>query len=358
MAAIGTILQRSSFTDLSDFDVKGNWEVNSDALLTTGANSVLQYKYASALDQFQIKVKTDSPSLVMQMFGIKSANNIRTAFSVSNGRAKWDFAYNNTNGTSDTSIVIDNGDILEYIFTKTQWTVSFELKNISKNTSSFVLVPAASSSITAHKVRFYSASQAKILFFEKWSDQEFQPLNLLVGDSITYGSSATIPANRWGTKAGFQIEGSAGDTSSEGLELLHEITNIIRPKRVIYAFGTNDLNIEDWKNNLMEFKAKIEQKNIVFIPIAPYANNNRSMQPYFDYINSNFNEYFDLFGVTKQAGNTNLKAEFNVDGTHFNNAGHQACADFVLNSPYYSFIPVDHQTSSALRLLVLSKWFN
>lgn len=263
MSAIGTILQRETFLDLSDFDIKGNWEVSAGTLLSPGSSSVLQYKYASALDEFQWKIRTDSPNLIVQLYGIRAVNNIRTAFSVSNGRAAWSFAYNNTNGTSETSIVIDTSDVLEYIITKTQWTVSFEVKNITKNTSSFVLIPATSTAITAHKVQFYSPTQARIHRLEKTSEQLFQPLNLLVGDSITYGSSATIPANRWGAIAGFQIEGSAGDTSVEALELLYEIINIIKPKRVIYAMGTNDLNLNVWKDNLQLFKKKINQKSIV-----------------------------------------------------------------------------------------------
>lgn len=359
MATIGTIFNKSNFTDLLDFDVKGNWQVSSGNLTSAGSNSILQYKYASALDEFQIKVRTTSKELNLQAYGIKAENNIRTSFSIENGKAKWAFSYNNTSGVSSSQIVIDTGDILEYIFTKTQWAVSFEVKNITKNTSSFVLVPAASAAITAHKLRFFSSTSTDIISITKTSNQEYQPLNLLVGDSISYGSSATAPSLRWGTLAGFSVEGSAGDTSLEALSLLHEIFNIIKPKRIIYAMGTNDLSVENWKINLQTFKDYTEQKNVVFIPICPYANSTRDMSVYKDYIAQNFTKFFDIFSTTKQSGNSNMKTEYNSgDNVHPNNTGHQAIADFVLASPYYSFDSVAPQTNSALISMAINKWYS
>ena len=356
MAEIGTIYNKSNFTDLSDFDTKGNWELLSGKIISTGSNSVLQYKRASALDEFQVKVRTTSKFLNIQTYGIKVENNIRTTFSIENGQAKWEFAYDNSSGTSTSAIIIDNGDILEFIITKTQWSVNFQVKNITKNTTCNVAAPVA---ITAHKLRFFASSEVDIISIQKTSNQEFQPLNLLVGDSIAYGSSASIPVNRWGTIAGFSVEGSAGDTSSEALELLYEITNIIRPKRVIYGMGTNDLNIDNWKANLQQFKTIVEQRNIVFIPITPYANSVRNMTAYQTYITANFTKYFDLFSITKQSGNSNLKTEYNSgDNVHPNNAGHQAIANYVLGSPNYTFNPIDSPRNNSLIASILMQWYN
>lgn len=356
MATIGTIYNKSNFTDLSDFDTKGNWELSAGKIISSGSNSILQYKRASALDEFQLKVRTTSKFLNIQTYGIKAENNIRTTFSIENGHAKWEFAYDNTGGTSPAAIIIDNGDVLEFVLTKTQWTVNFQIKNITKNTACDVAVPVA---ITAHKLRFFASAAVDIISIQKTSNQEFEPLNLLVGDSITYGSSATSPSLRWGTIAGFQIEGSAGDTSVEALDLLYEITNIIKPKRVIYAMGTNDLDIEAWKTNLQTFKNYVTQRNIVFIPITPYANSIRNMTAYQTYIAGNFTKYFDLFSVTKQSGNSNLKTEYNSgDNVHPNNAGHQAIGDYVLASPYYTFTPIVTTNNNSLIVSVLMQWYN
>ncbi|CEJ71250.1 hypothetical protein BN1195_03595 [Chryseobacterium oranimense G311] len=356
MATIGTIYNKNNFTDLSDFDTKGNWELSAGKIISSGSNSVLQYKRASALDEFQIKVRTTSKFLNIQTYGIKAENNIKTTFSIENGRAKWEFAYDNTSGTSPAAIIIDNGDILEFIITKTQWTVNFQVKNITKNTACDVAAPVA---ITAHKLRFFASSAVDIISIQKTSNQEFQPLNLLVGDSIAYGSSASIPGNRWGTIAVFSVEGSAGDTSSEALELLYEIINIIRPKRVIYGMGTNDLNIDNWKANLQQFKTIVEQRNIVFIPITPYANSVRNMTAYQAYIAGNFSKFFDLFSVTKQSGNSNMKPEYNSgDNIHPNNAGHLAIGNYVLNSPYYEYEPIISQGNAALYASLFQQWYS
>jgi len=356
MAAIGTIYNKSNFTDLSDFDTKGNWELSAGKIISSGGNSVLQDKRASALDEFQLKVRTTSKFLNIQTYGIKAENNIRATFSIENGHAKWQFAYDNSSGTSSASIIIDNGDILEFVITKTQWTVNFQIKNITKNIACDVVATVA---ITAHKLRFFASAAVDIISIEKTSNQEFEPLNLLVGDSISYGSSASIPANRWGSIAGFSVEGSAGDTSVEALELLYEVTNIIKPKRVIYAMGTNDLDIEAWKTNLQEFKNYINQRNIVFIPITPYANSIRNMTAYQTYIAANFTKYFDLFSVTKQAGNSNLKTEYNSgDNVHPNNAGHQAIGEYVLASPYYTFTPIGTTINNSLFVSALLQWYN
>lgn len=354
MAAIGTIYSKSDFIDLIDFDLKGNWGISSGKLISSGGSSILQYRYASALDDFTWKIRTNTAALNVQLYGIRSGNNIRTTFTVESGKAKWNYAYNNTSGLSSSSISIGPSDILEYQITKNQWTVSFTVKNITTGAETTVAAPIA---VTIHKLRLWSASAIEVTSLIKTSEQEFQPLNLLVGDSIAYGSSATTSNLRWGTIAAFQIEGSPGDTSSDALELVYEIRNIIKPKRVIYAFGTNDLDIEVWKTNLQAFKSLISQRNIVFIPITPYANSNRDMTTYQTYIAANFSKYFDLFSVTKQSGNSNMKTEYNSgDNVHPNTAGHQAIGNYVLASPYYLFDPIVPQSDSALISMVINKW--
>ncbi|WP_137905493.1 SGNH/GDSL hydrolase family protein [Chryseobacterium sp. 2VB] len=356
MAAIGTIYSKNSFTDLTEFDLKGNWEISAGKLISSGGNSILQYRYASALDNFLWKIRTNSAALNVQLYGIRSDNNIRTTFSVESGKAKWNYAYNNTSGLSSSAISIGPSDVLEYQITKNQWTISFTVKNITTGTETTVTAPVA---VTIHKLRLWSASALEVISLIKTSDQEYQPLNLLVGDSIAYGSSATTSSLRWGTIAGFQVEGSPGDTSSEALQLLYEITNIIKPKRVIYAFGTNDLDIEVWKTNLQAFKSSISQRNIVFILITPYANSNRDMTAYQTYIAANFSKYFDVFSITKQSGNSNMKPEYNSgDNVHPNNAGHQAIGNYVLASPYYTFTPLNPPGNNSLIASILMQWHN
>lgn len=81
------------------------------------------------------------------------------------------------------------------------------------------------------------------------------------------------------------------------------------------------------------------------------------MVEYRNYIVANFKEYFDLFSVTKQATNDNLKQEFNIgDNVHLNNLGHHDCGQFVLNSPYYLFTEMVKQNTSAFFSMVLQKW--
>ncbi|MCQ9638594.1 SGNH/GDSL hydrolase family protein [Chryseobacterium sp. WG14] len=356
MAIIGIIYSKTNFTDLIDFDLKGNWQASSGKLTTLGNNSILQYKRASALDDFTWRIRTNSEALNIQIYGIRSVNNIRTTLSLETGKAKYTYAFNNTSGLSSTQIIIESNDVLEYQFTKSQWACFFTVKNVTKGTESTVLVPVA---ITINKLRAWSATACEITSIIKTSQQGFKPLNLLVGDSISYGSSATSVNLRWGSVAGFQVEGSPGDTSSEAMDLIHEIINIIKPSRVVYAFGTNDLDIELWKTNLQSFRTISEQNYIVFIPITPYANSNRDMTAYQSYITANFSKYFDIFSITKQSGNPNMKTEYNSgDNIHPNNLGHNAIGNYVLASPYYNFEPLVPQGSSAILSAIVDKWYS
>lgn len=352
MATIGTIYNKNSFENLIDFDSKGNWEIVNGKLHTTGGNSILQLRRASALDSFVWKVRTDSPDLKIKFSGIR----VSTILSIQGGKLRWDFTYNNTFGLSSGTLVIDPGDVLEYIFDAYKLSSVFTVNNITKGTSVSLNIGYALT-ITAHKLVLYSPTALNVISLFKSSVEEFQPLNLLVGDSIAQGAAADIPAHRWGVIANFSILGSSGDTSLEALDLVWEIVNVIKPKRVIYAMGTNDLDIEVWKSNLMEFKLKMDQYNLVFIPITPYANSLRDMSPYQAYIQANFNEYFDLYSLTKQSGSSNMKTEYNSgDHVHPNTLGHQDIANFVLNSPYYVFVPIISQGNTAFYRLALEKW--
>ncbi len=354
---IGTIYTQNNWQNLNDFTISNNWSLDSGKLKTTGSNGILQYKHASALEQFKWKIRTNSATLVIKLAGAKSANNINTIFSLVNGKAQFTLTYDGTNSVSNNSIIIENGDILEYIIERNIGLATFTVKNITKNTSTAVNVTTA---FVISYIQFYSNTACEIQLLEKSSMMQFSPMNLVVGDSITRGSDANPLTNRWVTKVGFLALSSPGDTSTEALLLLHEIFNIIKPKRIIFAFGTNDLNIDLWKSNMQLFRSKISQKNIVFIPITPYANSTRDMTSYKNYVSTTFDKYFDVFSVTKVSLGPNMKSEYNSgDGVHYNNIGHAAIADHILTSQFYTFDPiVPNNVNSGIISNILKKWFH
>lgn len=357
MAAIGTIINKTDFSIMSDFNLRGNWETVNSRLTSIGGNSVLQYKHASALDSFVLKVIFVSNSLTLKFQELRTTNNQNILLSIDNGKAKFQFTFNGFVSLGN-SIIIEDGDVLEYVFTKNIWTLQFRVNNLTKGTFSETQgVGKNNANLPAHRFQLFSQNNAEIISIIKTSTEEFEPLNLVVGDSITYGGGASTPPLRWTSLSNFSALGSPGDRSVEALELFHEVFNIIKPKRVVYAMGTNDLIIDTWKTNLQLFKNKCESSNVVFIPITPYANNQRSYQLYSDYIKSNFLKYFDLFEATKEANSTNQKPEYVGDGVHPNDLGHQACATEVLNSAYYEFTPIVPQGDSALFASVKKMWF-
>ena len=357
MAAIGTIYNKQNWQNLNDFDSVNSWYLSADKLTNAGGNGILQFKQKSALDKFLLKIRTNSANLKIRFAGLRSVNNINTILSLENGKAKFEFTYDGSVGVSSQIIAIESGDILEFEFIKDVWDASFTVRNITKNTSSIVNVIT---NVTAHHIQLYSLTECTILSIEKSSDIEFEPLNLVVGDSITYGSTASSSNLRWTTLSGFTAEGSAGDTSAEALQLIDEIVNVIKPKRVIYAMGTNDTNLSVWQNNLQNFKNKVNQKNIIFIPITPYANSNRDMTAFSDYVKANFQKYFDIFSATKSNSGTGIKSEYNAgDNVHYNNLGHATISDFVLNSEFYDFTPfVPNLGSSGIIGYIINKWYS
>lgn len=314
---IGIIYNKSNFINLSEFNIKDSWSVDATHLRTTGANGILQHHYASNLDIFERKITTDSKNVVIEFHGVRELNNQNQKFSInSENKLVSNQTYNNSFITGTESIIINNGDILEYSIKKTKTTLIFAVKNLTTNQVISLNLTGTFTYITNHYFRIYSNSIAKVFSISLTSDQEKNPDYLVVGDSIT--------ASRWADNCpGFSISGSPGDTSQEALYLLDEIILHIKPKTVVYAMGANDRGqINIWKTKLEDFKNQCLKNKINFIPITPYANNYVDMAQFKAHIVSNFTRYFDIFSATKKINTSEMKDEYNSgDGIHFNSAG-------------------------------------
>ncbi|MBD8081118.1 galactose-binding domain-containing protein [Chryseobacterium caseinilyticum] len=355
MAQIGEIYNKSNFTNLNDFDIVGNWFCENGVLKTSGGYSQLRFKQVSNLDRLEWKIRTNSPGLRLEFKGIGTLYNVTVILTIESGKLFWQFPTSNSSGYSSSTLTINNGDVLEYRVLKNQWTYIFFVKNINTNIEISVVLPVV---FTTHNLILSASGATQILSMTKSSTQLYEPDNLVVGDSITYGANADIVNNRWVGIAQYEVSGSHGDTSSNAIPLLDEIINVIQPKRVVYAMATNDTDFDSWKINLQSFKNSLESANILFIPITPYANSNKNMQPYKDYIVANFQKYFDVFTATKASNSNAMNPAYVTDGVHPNTAGHIAIGNYIKNSPYYSINPPTPQLGYEFIIAkTLENWF-
>jgi len=332
---IGTILNYQEFTDLSGTDVNAGWSVNNNKLIgPADTTKYLQFNYVSGLWLWKKTIVSNKKTL--KLFIYNTAGNFTGDFYInSQNKLCSHFSYDNTTNTSSEVLTYNNGDILEFSLLKNGRLLTFSVKNL--NTNQIVSLNASNVAISIHKLRLITSEVTEISSYKLESSQTTGG-TLVVGDSITQGSNATSDNQSWVFIANWERDCGPGDKSPDALLLIPEILNIIKPIRVIYAMGTNDTIIDNWKNAVVKFSKVMNANRITFIPVCPYANNVRSMQSYFDYITSNFKVYFDFYTVTKQSNSTSLKPEYNSgDNVHLNNAGHAAVGNYVLQNNFYEY---------------------
>jgi len=335
MMEIGTIFNYQGFSEFSGIDINVGWSISAGKLISPAdTNKPLQFNYASALWEWKKTVVCNKKSL--RLYSYMTALNFYGEFYInSENKLCSYFSYGSTTSVSTLPIGFNNGDLLEFSLLKSGWSLIFSVKNLTTN--QVVNLDASNVIHATHKLRLITSEVTEVSSYKLESSQE-QGGTIAVGDSITYGNSATTEANGWVRIANFMTEAGGGDRSADAVLLIPEIVNHIKPSRVIYAMGTNDGDINVWKANLVFFQNKMRVNRITFIPCAPYANNNKSMQPFKDYIIANYDVYFDFFELTKQDGNTNIKSNYDSgDGVHPNNFGHLEIGNFLLNNQFYNY---------------------
>lgn len=332
---IGIITNITSFQNLNETDTNTGWSVSGGKLVSPAdITKPIQFSHVSGLWMWNRKIISDKKTL--KLFFYNTAGNFTTDFYINDqNKLCSHFSYDNTTRTSTDILGYTSGDLLEFSIIKNGRTITFSVKNL--NTNQIVNLNASNVAISIHKLRLITSEVTEISTY-KFESSQTTGGTLVVGDSITYGSNATAENLSWVSIANWERDCGPGDKSPDALLLIPEILNFIKPIRVVYAMGTNDTIIDNWKNALVQYGKVMNANRITFIPVCPYANTSRSMQAYYDHIIANYSIFFDFYTTTKVASGTNLKPEYNSgDNVHLNNAGHAAVGNFILSSPYYEY---------------------
>lgn len=332
---IGIIKNYISFSNFSETDMNSGWSIANNKLIGPADTSKpLQFKYVSGLWKWKKTIVTNKKSL--KAFIYNTAGNFTGEFYInSQNKLCSFFSYDNSTNISSDALAYSDGDNLEFTINKDGWDLTFAVKNLSTNQT--VSMNAGNVAISIHKLRLITSEVTEILSYKLESSQ-LKGGTWVVGDSITYGSAAASALLSWVGITGWNRVCGPGDRSSDALLLLEEILTYIKPERIIYAMGTNDSSIETWKSAVSQYQQTMNANKITFIPVCPYANNIRSMQPFRDYIVANFSVYFDFYTVTKADNSTNLNPAYDSgDHVHPNTSGHSAIGNFTINSPNYNY---------------------
>lgn len=332
---IGTIINILTFEDLSDTDINQGWGITSGKLVSpANISQPLQFSYVSALWKWKKVIVSNKKTI--KLFINNLAGNYTGDFYINeNNKLCSHFSYNNSVHTSVESVNITDGDLLEFTLHKDGWNTIFSVKNMTTNVT--VSLDASNVVFATHKLRIITSEVTQITSYKLESSQLVGG-DVAVGDSITYGDAAESSSTSWVGIAGFDRVCGPGDRSTEAIALLPEIMNFVKPKRIIYAMGTNDQDISTWKNALQIFKNRMKSNRITFIPVCPYANNIRDMSVFRNYVISSFQVYFDFYTLTKSNSGTGIKTEYNSgDGVHPSQLGHTTIGDYVLGNEFYDY---------------------
>ncbi|QWA38878.1 SGNH/GDSL hydrolase family protein [Chryseobacterium sp. ZHDP1] len=332
---IGIIKNYSSFSNLSETDISAGWSIINNKLVSPAdITKPLQFKYVSGLWQWKRTIVSNKKSL--KLFINNTAGNYTGEFYINTqNKLCSSFSYDSSLRVSTDAISYNAGDLLEFSILKNAWSTFFAVKNLSTNQT--VTLDASNVVFAIHKLKLITSEVTEI---SSYKFESSQPVGgtYVVGDSITNGSAATTPELSWVGLTGWNRLCGPGDRSADAILLLEEILNYVKPDRIVYAMGTNDPNIDVWKNAVQQFKQVLNAGRITFIPICPYANGVKSMEAFQQYIVGNFSIYFDFYSVTKAQGSTILNPLYDSgDHVHPNNPGHSAIGNYTINSPHYNY---------------------
>lgn len=328
---IGNVYTLENLTNLLNFSEVGNWSLNSGILSSVGSNSILEVDYTTALEKFSYVIKTTSKDLVIRLNQINT-NNIDTILSINgSGNLKIENTYFSTNEISLDTLIYNTNDSLIFTYTRDIDLYIFSVEN--ETTSQIVSLTSTIPSTCIHKIQLYSANSIDVSSISYSSEATYNVDVLVVGDSITWGGHVTnVKTDRWVSLCGFEALSSPGDTSIQALELINEIVNVVNPKKVIYAMGTNDRNdLTTWYNNLINFKNQLNNYSIDVLGFTPYANNYVNMSTFQTEVKDIFTQYYEVFNATKDVNNDLISSYDNGDGIHLNDAGHLAVSQAVNN---------------------------
>lgn len=223
---------------------------------------------------------------------------------------------------------------IDYIFKVKNETKGWLLVHIEPTTPTSVPFPAHNTSKCG--VMLYDGSITVIS--ERYTVFKYENIdNIIVGDSITYGSDATVVESRYASlvNGATIVSGGGADYTASVLERVNEII-ALKPRRVLLMIGGNDILFGipsgTWQSNYKAIRSAIVSAGIQFVHLLPTARSGASTLV--NFINTDAAFAGDLkidCNTPTMLGNANTlnPAYDSGDALHPNNAGHFVVANTI-----------------------------
>lgn len=346
---IGILFNRTSFTDFSGLETNGGFVVSGGKLVTSGSigSNYTRLATASALDSYKATLKSKMTAsdpanygLALQIMSINpSVDNSLYFYVFARGGDYGKLViYDGYSAVSRTGPALPgfglNIDVTyevektstEYIFKASTSSGAVQMvvpilytsapTDISNNTFKLAVTGVDASTFEIAQFKFESAMN--------------RGGNWAIGDSITAGFNAGSAQARWATRSNIRIQAGPGDKTAEVLARLPEIINFAQPEKVFLMIGTNNANDSTYHTQLASIVSQLETASIEVVVMTPPARSGADMSGYRDYIAATYPaKYLDVYAITKAPGSSNLKNEFNTDGTHPNSKGNLAISNLA-----------------------------
>lgn len=332
----------------------------------SGGNGTLQYFYyanygATSLGswvqrrKFQVKTKpATNAGIGLGITGV--ANNFYAYVDLTSGANSGKILiYGATLAkTSASAIVFSVDDEMEIIVTRTEFTCSVTVNNLTTSTTltdSFAFLTVYPASVVIGSTGYWCTiaigGTQLIHNYNISSTEPYKPYYLFRGDSILAAYWNAVEACRYtnlidiGTDRTVMNQGSSSETTAIALLNIYEIVNIIKPRTIVWCgLGSNDIAnavpTATWKANILNFATQCKAVGISFIWADATPRDATDIRPLGDYYTSDFatdqriTEPFDLL----KTGAFALHNTYDItDGIHPNEF-----AQYTLNNIYRSKI--------------------
>lgn len=160
--------------------------------------------------------------------------------------------------------------------------------------------------------------------------------NAIIGDSITFGQSASVESERWASlvKGNNLVMGGGADVTNSVLKRIPEIIKI-KPRRALLMIGGNDLLFAvleaTWKQNLRDIRNQLVEEGIEVVHCYPTPRTGAGQL--IDFISTEFifDQKIDTNTPLNNDGNPDVLAGAydSGDGLHENVAGMKKIAEIV-----------------------------
>jgi hypothetical protein len=175
-------------------------------------------------------------------------------------------------------------------------------------------------------------------------DEVARPKFVIVGNSTEAGSVTSYLEKRWENvlfenyNTSYVVHAGGGERAVHGIARIDEIVNVIRPEKVIYGYGVNDLNggsIVLFSQNARRFADSMNAHGIqtIFMSLVPQASNVATYNDTIQAIATAKGGRYINITTTLQAGsvdvNKNDLYKPAADPIHLNDAGHQIQGNLV-----------------------------